>query len=314
MCMKPDTRSFYERAVIRAAESVVGGLDDALDLDQLSADAGLSPFHFHRIFRGLLGETPLELHRRLRLERAAWALRETQMAVTRVAFDAGYDTHEAFTRAFHARYGYAPSAFRRLPPDERDECLRQVRLTLAARSGIHFGAGDDVQITLPNFLEDMRMHAEIVERPAVRVVTVSHRGAYNRISEAFSKLGEVAGRAGLFGPGAEMLAIYYDDPETTPEAELRSDAALSVQPSAAIPNGLGSTTIPAGRYAKALHRGPYDRLGDAWARLMGEWLPKSGYRVEEGVSFERYLNSPMNAKPEDLLTELYIPLGDKISE
>ncbi len=310
--MKPDTRSFYEQAVIRAAESVIAGLDDALDLDTLAADAGLSPFHFHRIFRGLLGETPLELHRRLRLERAAWSLRDTSVPVARIAFEAGYDTHEAFTRAFRARYGLAPAQFRRLPQAQRENCIRQVQHTLAARSGLHFAPGNHLRVTLPTLLEDMRMQADIIERPELRLATVPHKGAYNRIGDAFNRLGAIAGPAGLFGPGAEMLAIYHDDPETTPESELRSDAAVSVSATAKIPNGLGESMLPGGRYARASYRGPYSGLGDAWARFMGEWFPTSGYRVGDGVSYERYVNTPMDAKPEDLLTELYVPLGARI--
>src|SRR5882724_4294178 len=97
--VKPETQSFYELAVQQAVERVLGGLDEALDLERLARGAALSPFHFHRIFRGMVGETPLELHRRLRLERAAFCLREGSTPVIAVALDAGYDTHEAFTRA-----------------------------------------------------------------------------------------------------------------------------------------------------------------------------------------------------------------------
>ncbi len=91
--MKPDTRSFYEVAVRKVAEVVAADLDRALDLDELARTAAMSPFHFHRVFRGMIGETPLSLQRRLRLERAASALLETDEPVTTVAFSAGYETH-----------------------------------------------------------------------------------------------------------------------------------------------------------------------------------------------------------------------------
>lgn len=69
--MKPETRSFYEQAVQRTIDVVVANLDEALDLETLASAAAMSPFHFHRMFRGMVGETPLELARRLRMERAA---------------------------------------------------------------------------------------------------------------------------------------------------------------------------------------------------------------------------------------------------
>jgi AraC family transcriptional regulator len=86
--VKSETRSFYETAVDRTVARIVATLDEALDLGALAREAALSPFHFHRVFRGMVGETPLELHRRLRLERAAWELLAGRAAVTRSPFPA----------------------------------------------------------------------------------------------------------------------------------------------------------------------------------------------------------------------------------
>jgi methylphosphotriester-DNA--protein-cysteine methyltransferase len=66
--MKPEPRSFYEQAVQRAIDEIVVNLDEALELETLAKGACLLPYHFHRMFRGMVGETPLELVRRLRME------------------------------------------------------------------------------------------------------------------------------------------------------------------------------------------------------------------------------------------------------
>lgn len=153
------------------------------------------------------------------------------------------------------------------------------------------------------------MAVEIRDMPELRVATVRHVGPYDRISEAFARLGEAAGAARLFGPESAMIAIYHDDPEGTPAAELRSDAALVISRGANLPGDLGEQRLPAGRYACTVHRGSYRTLGDTWARLMGEWLPRSGYRVGEGPSYERYRNTPADVPEDQLVTELYVPLG-----
>ena len=153
------------------------------------------------------------------------------------------------------------------------------------------------------------MKVTIEEMPALRVATVEHIGPYNRISEAFAKLGAIAGPGGLLREGAMMLAIYHDDPETTPAEQLRSDAGLSVTEDATLPKGVTEKRLAAGRYARTTHLGPYTTLGDSWARLMGEWLPRSGERVGAGASYEVYRNNPTNAKPEDLRTDLYLSLA-----
>jgi AraC family transcriptional regulator len=308
--MKPETRSFYHEAVRRTVERIVGGLDDALDLELLARAAALSPFHFHRVFRGMVGETPLELHRRLRLERAAWCLLSATAPVTSIAFDAGYDTHEAFTRAFRDRYGCSPSEFRRNGHATGARCVRPPQIEIAARSGLHYRPPDGAaQIT--DYLIDGgdAMQVDIKNMPELRVATLRHVGPYNRISEAFGRLGEIAGPAGLFGPDAMMLAIYHDDPEITKEQDLRSDAALTVSPEARVPEGLVEQRIPAGRYACTTHLGPYEQLADTWERFMGEWLPRSGNRFGEGVSYEVYRNTPGDVPKEELRTEIYIPLA-----
>ena len=306
--MKPDTKSFYEQAVQRTAERIIGSIDAALDLDELAREAALSPFHFHRVFRGMVSETPLELHRRLRMERAAWRLVDGDDSVTTIAFDAGYETHETFTRAFRTMYACSPSELRKRRVRESQGCVRPVQFTLAARSGIHFVPQAGEPLTLTFLRGERPMDVEITNRPELRAVAVRHVGPYNRISEAFGRLGAIAGQAGLVGPGTTMIAIYHDDPETTPEENLRSDAALVIPADARVPEGLTELTIPAGRYARATHVGPYDNLGDSWARLMGEWLPRSGQRVGDGVSYEVYRNNPMNAKPNELITDMYVPL------
>src|SRR5690606_19808756 len=186
--VKPNTRSFYVQAVGRALEAIATHLDDALELEALAASAGLSPFHFHRVFRGMVGETPMELARRLRLERAAFQLVSTELSVTQLAFAAGYETHEAFTRAFRAHYGLSPSDYRR---------RREARIVLAAPSGVHFGA-EGIDVTFhPQDTGGSQMHVEITHQPRLRVATVRHVGPYNRISEAFGRLGALAGPAGL---------------------------------------------------------------------------------------------------------------------
>lgn len=152
------------------------------------------------------------------------------------------------------------------------------------------------------------MKADIIDQPAMRVAAVEHRGAYNRIGESFSKLGEIAGPAGLFDPNAKMIGIYYDDPDVTPESELRSKAGITVSETAKLPPGLTEVRIPAGRVARATHIGGYEGLQESWDKLTGEWLEQSGQRMGKGVTYEIYLNTPMDTPKEKLRTELYIPL------
>lgn len=307
--VKATTRSFYISCVQQAVEHIVSNLDGALEVEALARRAALSPYHFQRVFRGLVGETPLELLRRLRLERAAWQLLNEDSSVTRLAFEAGYETHEAFTRAFRARYGKSPSAYRR-EARQHPNCATW-KIQIAASCGVHFDPTAEHQPITLNLIGDAHMDVEFEQLPTMRIACVSHQGLYNLIGSAFDRLGAIAGPAGLFQhPNAAMIATYHDDPETTPADELRSRAGIVVPEGVPLPEGLSELRVAEGRYARFTHRGSYAQLGDAWTALLGKWLPASGKRMAEGVAFELYRNDPSTTPQANLRTDIYIPIAE----
>lgn len=154
------------------------------------------------------------------------------------------------------------------------------------------------------------MDVDIVQKPALRVASLRHIGPYMQINQAFEQLGKIAERAGLLrNENAAMVVIYHDDPESTPPDELRSDAGVIVPDGITLPAPLTEQRLPAGAYACTVHVGPYERLGDTWRRLMGEWIPAHGRRVD-GPSYERYLNMPGSVPTAELRTEICVPVVD----
>ena len=124
----------------------------------------------------MVGETPMELVRRLRLERAAWQLSQSaERSITAIAFDAGYETHEAFTRAFRAHFAASPSEFRK---------RAHSRIELAATCGIHFDPSGNVGAFVPYYSGASTMEVEIRDLPELRAACVRHLGPYNQINQA----------------------------------------------------------------------------------------------------------------------------------
>jgi AraC family transcriptional regulator len=152
------------------------------------------------------------------------------------------------------------------------------------------------------------MKVEVVTRPELRLASVRHVGSYMRISEAFQRLDDLVTAAGLSDSDTKLVGIYHDDPSTTPEEKLRSDAAITISAKTKVPRGLTELVIPAGRYAHATHVGPYTGLGEVWGHLRSDWLPRRGEKLGDGMSYEVYRNSPMNVKPHELVTDVYLPL------
>ena len=152
------------------------------------------------------------------------------------------------------------------------------------------------------------MKVEIREIGPLRLAFVRHVGPYNAVGETWERLTDWVGAEGLLADGGEFLGLSWDDPEVTPTDKLRYDACITVDAEVAPSEGVGLMTLSGGTYAATLHEGPYDRLGESYARLLGEWFPKHGREPGGPPSLEFYLNDPESTEPEDLLTEICMPI------
>jgi len=110
---KPATLLDYSRRIERVVTHIGENLDGPIDLERLADLACFSPYHFHRIYRGITGETAADSLRRLRLHRAAGELVGQQTPIAAIARRAGYGSVAAFVRAFGSTYGLPPAAYRR---------------------------------------------------------------------------------------------------------------------------------------------------------------------------------------------------------
>jgi AraC family transcriptional regulator len=294
----------YKARMLRVLVHIQQHLDDPLRLEDLAGIACFSPHHFHRVFRGMLGEPVAEHIRRLRLERAAGQLKLGGKPVVQIAFDAGYETHEAFSRAFKTAFGVAPSRFRCLQRPSRfsGEAVK------AIGSGVHYKEGK--QIRGFKVMRSTHRSSEIAIKcmPSMRVAFVRHFGPYSGCGAAWEKLCTFLGKEGMLGGQTQFIGLSHDDPEVTPHEKLRYDACLTVDVSFR-PNGeIGVQIIPGGDYALTTHFGPYEKLNKTYARLMGQWLPRSGRELGDSSCLEIYLNDPNSTAPGDLVTDVYIPL------
>ncbi len=297
--VKDETRKVYQERILRVLTYIQRHLDEPLDLNELAAIAYFSPFHFHRIFRGLVGESLMDHIRRLRLERAVHRLRTTGRSILDIALEAGYETHESFTRAFRSQFGLAPSSAR-----------EGVRLTgpEGHRSGIHYQPRGEIPKFKPLTQGGAAMDVKIVKRQPARVAYVRHVGPYQECEEAWHKLCAWAGPRGILKPGAVMIGISYDDPEVTPPEKIRYDACVTVDGPVEPEGEVGVQTLKGGDYAMTVHQGPYEKLIETYNRIFGEWAPRSGRVVSSDPCLEVYLNDPHRTEPDRLRTEIYVPL------
>ena len=152
------------------------------------------------------------------------------------------------------------------------------------------------------------MEVRIDTLEPMRVAFVRHVGPYHEVNVAWDRLCMQLGKDGLLGPGTKFIGICYDDPEVTPPEKVRYDACVTVDSDFAAADDIGVQTIGGGEYAVTTHIGPYELLGQTYAKLLGQWLPRSGRELRSEPSLEFYLNTPESTDPEDLITDIYAPL------
>ncbi|WP_118183864.1 AraC family transcriptional regulator [Paraburkholderia phosphatilytica] len=280
-------RARYAARLARVLDHIYDHLDEPLDIERLAEIACLSPYHWHRIYHAMHGESVATTVRRLRLHRAAGFLANGAMPIPEIAERSGYSSLQAFTRTFSAVFGMPPAQYRKAGTHTR------FRPSLA-NPGEH----------------DMTMHdVEIRHIDGFDLLTIDHVGPYMQIGKAFDSLMGWLASQGLLSGEMRMMGLYYDDPTVVAESELRSKAGVWL-PQAVDVSGspLSVTHVTGGKYAVLRHRGPYADMAAAYQWLYGEWLVNSIYEAADAPAFEEYLNNPKDTAPAHLLTDICLPL------
>ena len=275
----------YQRQLDAVTDYIYAHLDDDLSLDRLADVSGFSPYHWHRIYRAVRGETAAQTVRRLRLERAATMLAQNAWPLERIARRAGFTSTDAFSRAFQRAYDRTPGRFR------------------SDRAGGPNGTGGSRRpAVIPDAESPTPYPVRVEERSEYRLAVAEHRGAYMDIGWAFAR---VVDRMGARKP---RVAIYEDDPGIVPEAALRAAAGVVVGPEAEVPEDLETRVVPAGRYAVMRYTGPYSSMHAAYLWLYGQWLPTSGHEPRNHPVVEEYLTDPATTPPAQAVTDILLPL------
>ncbi len=281
--MKPSTQARYALRLDRVLRWLADHPDRTPDLHQLAGLACLSPYHFHRVYRALVGETLGETAQRMRLQRAARALSTGQDDLARVARQAGYQSAAAFSRAFGLSYGLPPGRY------------RQQRLLQRANK-------EPFMYTV---------HLQAFE--GLRLATLEHRGDYQHIGSTFERLGMLAVSQGLVRSPTDAgpwIGVYYDDPRQVARDHLRAHAGVAIAAQVVPAAPLHALQVPAMPCAVLDYVGPYTEIDAAYDWLFSVWLPYSGKEPGDFPAFEEYVNDPKTTPAAELHTRIYLPLSD----
>ncbi len=278
----------YQSRLDRVVNYIYDHLDDDIDLNHLAEIACLSPYHWHRTYRGFKGETIKATVKRLRLHRAASQLVNTDMAIDKIVAQSGYSGMSAFSRAFATSYLMPPARYRATGK------LSSFQSNIVqGEFGVH---------------DQKKYEVELRDVGALNLVGLVHGGPYMEIGRAFEKLAVFGHEKGLFGPGTGSMALYFDDPDTVKTSELRSFAGmLEIRPTE-IERPYERVVVEAGRFAVLRYNGPYSELPSVYNWFYGAWLPDADVEVRDAPCMEDYLNDPRRVAPNELLTDIFMPI------
>ncbi len=279
----------YAERFARVLDYIEQHLGEELSVERLGREASFSKFHFHRQFSAYVGVSVSRYVQILRLKRASRQLVfEPDTKIIGIAYEAGFETPESFSRAFKREYGLTPSQFRSAPAWK------------PWRESYHF----------PSSERRRNMKVTIVEFEETRVAALEHRGPPEQVNDSARIFIEWR-KASRLSPkeSCKTFGVAYDNPDTTEPQDFRFDICGEVN--AAVPGnpqGVVNKIIPGGRCAVARHLGSHDRIGESAYYLYREWLPGSGEELRDFPLFFHYLNLMPETSEHELMTDLYLPL------
>ena len=281
---KKTTREEYQKCVNAVVDYINLHLGEEIDLKSLAKISHFSPFYFHRIMKAFLGEPIGTFIVRTRTETAARLLRYTDLPIADIAYRIGYSSSSSLSKVFKQFYGISPLEYRN---------------------------NKNFVIMKPAIIRpELKLKREIKELSVRNVIYIRLFGDYklNDYCGTWMRLQQFAQEEKL--PMGEVMpyCIFHDDPKVTPIEKLRTDVCM-VMPAAVTPKGnIGFKQLPAGRYAIFLYKGSYEHLQSVYDTIYGKYIPEMECTFRDEASAERYLNHPADTAPDELLTEIYIPI------
>ena len=283
-------RAAYARRFDAVLVYIESHLDGDLSVQTLSGVANFSAFHFHRQFTAWIGVPVARYVQLMRLRRAAHRLAsQAPCSVLEASLDAGFESPEAFSRAFRRACGMAPSAFRRRP---------NWQVWSAA-------------FVVPHFSRSIVMQVRIVQFPETRVAALSHHGSPGLVNQSVRRFVAWRERSGQSPvQSSRSFGIAHDNPDTTPPEEFRFDICGELaEPLAPNEFGVRELVMPACRCAVVRHVGSTDAIGETIYPIYRDWLPSSGEKLRDQPLFFHYLSVYPETPQDQWQTDIYVPLA-----
>ncbi|WDD97471.1 AraC family transcriptional regulator [Thalassomonas actiniarum] len=285
----------YRQRLQQTLSYIGSHLQDELTVDSLSRQANLSKYHFHRLFSLTFGITPADYIRLQRLKRASYQLAyRSEIRILDIALENGYQSAEAFSRAFKTSFGQSPSSFRKLP--QWQPWFDKYRALTLLREQIMKQKPGEIAVNTVFFAKR-------------QVAVLEHRGAPELLGHSIAKFISWRKANNLPPKVSETFNLVYDDPHACEGQDFRFDLCAGVtgevEENAA---GVKLKEIPEGRCAVFRHIGPDENLRAGIEYLYGPWLEQSGEQLRDFPLFFQRVSFFPEVAEQEMITDVFLPL------
>jgi AraC-like DNA-binding protein/predicted transcriptional regulator YdeE len=289
--------SYYLERIQHGVDYIEERLDEDVALGDVAKAAGVSQWHFQRLFKSLTGETLKTYIRARRLAASLERLLTTDLRILDIAVLAGFESQEAFARAFKQAFGMTPQKYRSLR--DKGLFLNKPRFDADYLRHIH---------------QNVSLTPEILQQPSMLLVGLRTL-FYGADSEKNNVARQLTPLWVGFLPRLEEIAhtvpgicygVIRQDPGDGERLEYH--AAIEVTQVGALPQDMVALTVPAATYARFEHRGPIEGLDHTVSYAYANWLARSEHRHSYAADLEIYGAGYLYNSPDSLI-HYAIPLA-----
>lgn len=288
--MQEKTATYYQQKVEEVLNYINGHLGDDLNIKMLAERFCISFFHFHRIFKAVLNE-PLGCYiKRIRLETAVKLIRYSNEPLGDIALRIGYSDLSSFSKAFSKEFGLSPLEFK----SNNNSVLN---------THIDYHISDAGKI-----ISDIKPKLITLPDREAAFIRVTGRYGGDEVYKAWDELERFASTHNLISWKPDIFSVYYDDPDIVGIDNCSSDLCIVTKKKIKSEGRVKLEIIKGGKFAVFRYKGPYEKLWELYYSIYGNWVLFSDMKLRDSPSIEKYLNYNSKIKPENLLTEIYIPI------
>jgi AraC family transcriptional regulator len=293
----------YQNRINRVFDFIDENLDSDLSLTTISEIAFFSPFHFHRIFKFIAGETLNEYVNRKKIEKSTSDLLHKNLTTSEIAHKYGFSDNSSFSRAFKRYFGISPTVFKLQNPNRHSKICQ-----LESKNGQAYPNYEKYICIINNLKKWIKMNAkiEIKEMLKMDLAYVSSIGTQN-LESAYQKLMKWATPHDLMNEQTKMVTIYHDSFKVTEANKVRMSASILLNKPVEVNGEIGLTSIQKGKFIVGSFEIGLNEFEKTWTGLF-LWMYENGYKKADRNPFEVYHNDFNEHPQRKAIVDFCIPI------